>query len=168
MWRKKLSKAKSGMALNRRRSKWLIFRLFLPVSYTACPSKLWLIQSSILGDSMKDICHWYDPIRERFLTGLLLYVMMQSLIDWLNEHSWLQLPWTAPVSVLGHSWPTFSLFLPVQSSLFNLPWAEFSFRPVSKTRGGGVVNNLRVTLVFIIEGLPRWLHPAGFIKPWEK
>ena len=27
--------------------------------------------------------------------------------------------------MLGHSWPTFSLFLPVQSSLFTLPWAEF-------------------------------------------
>ena len=33
--------------------------------------------------------------------------------------------WTAPVSVLGHSWPTFSLFLSVQSALFILRWAEF-------------------------------------------
>ena len=30
---------KSGMALNRRRSKRLIFRLFLSVPYTGCPSK---------------------------------------------------------------------------------------------------------------------------------
>ena len=65
----------------------------------------------------------------KVLVGLLLYVTMQSLIDWLNEGSWHQLstiaqPWTAPVSLLGHSWPTFSLFLPVQSSLFTLLSAE--------------------------------------------
>ena len=44
-----------------------------------------------------------------------------------SEHqlSTIAQPWTAPVSVRGHSWPTFSLFLPVQSSLFLLPWADF-------------------------------------------
>ena len=36
----KIVEDKSGMALNRRRSKWLIFRLFLPPPYTAYPSKL--------------------------------------------------------------------------------------------------------------------------------
>ena len=55
--------------------------------------------------------------------------MMQSLIAWLNEYSWHQLSalaqsYMALVSVLGHSWPNFSLSLPVQSSLFTLPWAE--------------------------------------------
>ena len=59
---------------------------------------------------------------------------MRSLIDWLNGFSWHQLstiaqPWTAPVSVLGHNWPTFFLFLPVQSSLFTLLWAEFFISP---------------------------------------
>ena len=67
---------------------------------------------------------------ERFLAEPLLYVMMQSLIAWLNGCSWhlpltMAQPWTAPVSVLGHNRPTFSLFLPVQSSLFTLPWTEF-------------------------------------------
>ena len=36
---RKILDSKSGMALKRRRSKWLIFRLFLPVPYTAYPSK---------------------------------------------------------------------------------------------------------------------------------
>ena len=67
--------------------------------------------------------------------------MMQSLIDWLNECRWHQLstiaqPWTIPVSVREHSWPIFSLFLPVQSSLFPWLWAEMLFRPVSKTPRG--------------------------------
>ena len=49
-------------------------------------------------------------------------------------YSWHQLstkaqPWIAPVSVLGNSWPTFSLFLPVQSSLFTLLWAESFISP---------------------------------------
>ena len=99
----------------------------------------------------------------------LLHLMMQSLIDWLNAHSWHQLstkaqPWTAPVSVLGHSWPTFSLLLPVQSSLFTLVWAEFFFRPVSKTPKG--VNNFRVTLVFMYHELPSFaLADFASIKP---
>ena len=62
--------------------------------------------------------------------------MIQSLIAWLNDYSWHQLstiaqPWTAPVSVLGHSWPTFS-----PSSFFPLHFVMsriFLFRPVSKT-----------------------------------
>ena len=36
----KIVEDKSGMALNRRRSKWLIFRPFLPVPYAARPLKL--------------------------------------------------------------------------------------------------------------------------------
>ena len=106
----------------RRRSKWLIFRLFLSVPYTASPSKWsydnqewgsfnprsWVIQWRLSADGE-------DPIRERFLVGLLLYVMMQSLIAWSNEYSWHQLPtlslsWTILVSVLGQSGPTFSFF----------------------------------------------------------
>ena len=80
-----------------------------------------------------------------FLAGPSLYVMMQSLIDWLNEcsrhlPSTIARPWTAPVSVLGHNWPTFSLFLPVQSSLFTLLWAEFFwFFQCPKGQGGGAI-----------------------------
>ena len=89
-----------------------------------------------------------------FLVGLLLYIMMQSLIDWLNQQSWRLLStiaqsWTAPVSVLGHSWPTFSLFLPVQSSLFTLLWTEF-FIPSTIQNAEGGVNNIRVTLLSLI------------------
>ena len=61
---------------------------------------------------------------------------MQSLIAWLSGYSWHQLLTMAPVSVLGHSWPIFFLFLPVQSCLFTLLWAEFLLRPVSKTPKG--------------------------------
>ena len=89
-----------------------------------------LIQSSILGNAMKDICYWLDPIRERFWVGLLPHVMMHPLIAWLNGYSWHQLStiaqsWTALVSMLRHSWPTFSLFLPFQPSLFTLLSTEF-------------------------------------------
>ena len=72
----------------------------------------------------------------------LFYVRMQSLIAWLDACSWHQLstiaqPWTAPVSVLEHSWPTFSLSLPVQSSLFTSLWVEFfissSFQNVKRS-----------------------------------
>ena len=38
-------------------------------------------------------------------------------------------PLTAPVSVLGHSWPTFPLSPPVHSSLFALLWAEVFISP---------------------------------------
>ena len=137
MYRKRILKCKSGMALNRSRSKWLIFQT-LPTSSIYSISfkiELWwlelrLIQSSILGNSMKDIYCWYDPIRERFLVKLLLFLMMQLVIAWLNKYSRRQLstiaqPWTGPVFVLKPSWPTFSLFLPVQFSLFTLLWAEF-------------------------------------------
>ena len=56
-------------------------------------------------------------------------------------------PWTASVSVLGHSWPTFSLFPPVHSSLFTWLWAEFFISSsVQNARGG--VNNFTVPLVF--------------------
>ena len=84
---------------------------------------------------------------------------MQSLIAWLNGCSWPQLstiaqPWTAPVSVLGHSWPTFSLFQPVQSFLFNFLWAQFFyFAQYPKRRGG--VNNFRVTLLYVTLKDPR-------------
>ena len=71
------------------------------------------------------------PPRSRAKTknlGLYLNLMMQSLIDWLNEGLLLTIAqsWTAPVSVLGHSRPFFSLSLSVQSSLFTLLSAEFS------------------------------------------
>ena len=136
MYRRKLSKAKSGMALNRRRSKWLISGLFLPLPYAAYPSKLRLIQSLILVSQWRISAIDMTQFGNVFLTGLLLNMMMQSLIDWLNEYSWLQLPCAAPVSVLGHSWPTFSLFLPVHSSLFTLLWAEcFISSSVQNARG---------------------------------
>ena len=69
-------------------------------------------------------------------------MMMQWLIAWLNECSWRLLstiaqPWTVPVSVLGPSWPTFSLFLPVQSSLFpSLLWAELFTAPSMQNAKG--------------------------------
>ena len=58
--------------------------------------------------------------------GRTIAVRDDAVIDCLIK--WVQLapaidhsqPWTAPVSVLEYSWPTFSLFLPVQSSLFTL------------------------------------------------
>ena len=100
-----------------------------------------LVQSSILGNSMKDICYWWDPIRESFLEGILLYLMMQSLIVWLNGLPWHLLstiaqPWTAPVSVLGQSWPTFSLFF--TSSVFPFHFAisrTFYFAQCPKHQG---------------------------------
>ena len=70
-----------------------------------------------------------------------------------NECSWCRMstiaqPWTAPVSVLEHSWPTFSLFLPVQSSLFTLPRAEcFVSSSVQNAKEG--VNHFRVTLEYV-------------------
>ena len=74
-------------------------------------------------EERKKVNFWREPQRRP-------YSIINSLIAWLNEYSWHQLstiaqPWTAPVSVLEHSWPTFSLFLPVQCSLFTLLWAEF-------------------------------------------
>ena len=103
-------------------------------------------------------------------------MMMQSLIDWLSGYSWHQLsataqPWTAPVSVLGHSWPTFSLFLPVQSSLFTLLWAEFFFvsRSVQKGQGGGV-NNFLVTLVQQgrVDGWGQGAVAPGLLGIWKE
>ena len=76
----------------------------------------------------------------------LLYLMMRSLIDWSNKYSWrlhltIAQPWTAPVFVLGHSWPTFSLSLPVQSSLFTLLWAEFFISSsVQNAKGVSVIS----------------------------
>ena len=72
--------------------------------------------------------------------------MIQSLIAWFNEHSGHQLstiaqPWTASVSVRGHSWPTFSLFLPVQSSLFTFLCAEFFISySVQNAKGVSVIS----------------------------
>ena len=40
-------------------------------------------------------------------------------------------------SILGHSWPTFSLFLPLQPSLYTLPWAEFFYFIQCPKRQGG-------------------------------
>ena len=79
--------------------------------------------------------------------------MMESLIAWLKEYighlpSTIALSWTALASVLGHSRPSFSLFLPVQSSLFVLPWVVFCFiQCVQNARGRGV-NNFFVALLF--------------------
>ena len=76
--------------------------------------------------------------------------IIDCLIRWVQLTTWHQLsttdkPWTAPVYVLGHSWPTFSLTLPVQSALFTLLWAEFLyFAQCPKHQGG--VNSFRVTL----------------------
>ena len=92
---------------------------------------------------------------------------MLSLIAWLNECSWHQLstkaqPCTAPVSVIRHSWPTFSLFLPVQSFLFPFLWAEiFYFVQCPKLWD---VNNFRVTLV-CSPSISVFLFP--FFEPFE-
>ena len=108
-----------------------------------------------LGESIEGYLLLVGSNSVSFWVGLLLYEMMQSLIAWLNEYSWHQLftiaqSWTAPVSLLGHSWPTFFLFLPIESFLFTLLWAEFfiSFS-VQNARGGGV-SNFRVTLICIL------------------
>ena len=45
-------------------------------------------------------------------------------------------PWTTAVFVLEQSWPTFSLFQPIQSSLFFCHEQSLLFHPVSKTRRG--------------------------------
>ena len=71
--------------------------------------------------------------------------VMQWLIAWLNNCSWHLLLtiaqfWAAPVFVLGHSWPAFSLFLPVQSFLFSLLSTEFFISPsVQNAEGGGSI-----------------------------
>ena len=60
-------------------------------------------------------------------------------------------PWTAPISVLGHSRPTFFLF--PASSVFPLYFAmsrSFYFVQCPKHQGGGGVNNFRVTLVYVL------------------
>ena len=48
-------------------------------------------------------------------------------------------PWTAPVSVPGHSWSTFSFCLPVQSSLFAMK-RIFHFAHSVQNAKGGVKN----------------------------
>ena len=81
--------------------------------------------------------------------------MMQSLIAWLDECSWHQLStiaqsWTAPVSVLSHSWPTFSFST---SSVFPLHFAMsriFCFVQCPKRQGG--VNNFVVALIYTKKG----------------
>ena len=63
----------------------------------------------------------------------------EAVIDWLIKRAQLTpaVGHSPAASVLGHSWPTFSLSLPVQSSLFTLLSAEcFLSRPVSKTPMG--------------------------------
>ena len=43
--------------------------------------------------------------------------------------------------MLGHSWPTFSVLLPVQCSLFTLPWTEFFISPsVQNAKGVSVIS----------------------------
>ena len=88
-----------------------------------------------------------------FLVGLLLYVIMQSLIAWLNEYSWHQLStivqaWTTPVSVLGRSWSTSSLFY--QFSLLSSFCYEQNFfiSPSVQNAKRMGVNNFRMTLLW--------------------
>ena len=108
IYRKKILEGKSGMALKRRRSKWLIFRLFLPLPYTVYPSKLSYDSQNWSSFNPRSwiIQWWISPIGRIqfdnvFLVGLLLYVVMQSLIAWSNEQVWHQLStiihlWTPP------------------------------------------------------------------------
>ena len=105
---------------------------------------------SILGNQIKDICYWWDVIRKVFFVGLLLYVITQPLIAWLNECGWHQLstiaqPWTARL----RAWTQLTYFLSFSTtSVFPLHFALnriFHFAQCPKRQGD--VNNLRVTLV---------------------
>ena len=83
---------------------------------------------------------------------------MQSLIDWFNESIWHLLSivaqlWTAPLSVLGHSWPTFFLCPAFQYSLFTLLWAEFFLSSIVQNAKGEDVNNFLVALAWRVERL---------------
>ena len=67
------------------------------------------------------------------LNGWLIKQMQLHLLPAIGQ------TWTAPVSVFGHNWPTFSLFLPFHTFLFPLPWAQFFVSSsVQNAEGGGV------------------------------
>ena len=114
------------MAWERRRSKRTDFQIISPCSHTASSSK-WIKnnQKCESFNARSWVMQWriHAVGRIRFGNVLLVgYCFMRGgshwLIDWLiRESSWGLLspraqPWIAPVSVLAHSWPTFSLFLP--------------------------------------------------------
>ena len=98
---------------------------------------------------MKDIWHCCDPtLLETFFGNTIVYMTRQSLIAWLNWYCCHQLPTIAlnpppPVSVLGHCWPTFSLFLPVQSSAFAWLQAEFFLSSSVQTVKGVSITSKR-------------------------
>ena len=96
--------------------------------------------------------------------------MIQSLIAWLNEHSWHHLstkdqPWTAPVSVLGHSWPTFPLFL----YQFNLPSSlcheqNFFISPsVQNAKGVSIISEWSSYATSSVETRKKGLPPTSAI-----
>ena len=117
---------------------------------------------------MKDICYWWDPIRERFFGGTIAW-RDDALIDWLTDSlihwsiDWLIDQMSAADTCFRPqpSWPIFSLFLPVQFSLFTLLYEQNSLRSLSsfccmswifyftqcpKRQGG--VNNSRMILIY--------------------
>ena len=62
--------------------------------------------------------------------------VIDCLIKWML--STIAQPWTAPVSVLGHRWPTFSLFPPGQSPLFAFAMSRIFYLVQCSKRQGGV------------------------------
>ena len=153
MYRKKFSKASQEWLWTRCTSKWLIFRLFLLVPYTAYPSK-----------SSRDSQNWgwFNPrsqvINEEYLVmvgavpvtflGRLLFLHEDAVIDWLIKCVQL-------AAAVDHSpalnrpclpaWTQLTYFLFFStSSVFPLHLAMsriFYFAPVSKTpRGVSIIS----------------------------
>ena len=134
---------KSGMALNRRRSKWLIFRLTLPVPYTAYPSK-WSYDSQNWGwfNPRSWVIQWRIPAIGRIefgnFFGRTIALRNKGVIDWLIE--WVQLaPAVDHSPVLNRpclrAWTQLTYFF--FFSQFSLPSSLYyeqnlSFRSVSK------------------------------------
>ena len=145
------------MALNRRRSKWLIFRLFLPVPYTAYPSK-WSYDGQNWGkfNLLSLVTQWrisaIGKIQFGNVSGRTIVLPDDAVIDCLIK--WAQLaPAVDHSPALNrpclHAWTQLTYFLssPI-SSVFPLHFAMsriFHFAQCPKRQGG--VNNFRVTLV---------------------
>ena len=98
--------------------------------------------------------YWLPPFRTKtendsgtFFSRTIAF-RQDPVVDWLIKWllSTIAQSWIALVPVLGQGWPTFSLFLPIQSSLFTFLWAEFFLFVQCPKRQGGV-NKVRVTLV---------------------
>ena len=135
-----------------------------------------LLQAVYTKIEKKKVNFWKKP-----QTSLFFYAMMQSLIDWLNECSWRLLstiaqPWTAPVSVLGHSWPTFSLSVST-SSVFPPDFVmsrNFHFCPVSGTPRGVSIISERPVYNKMMQSLIDWLNECNWhqlstiAQPWNR